>query len=484
VNVNLNSDQCYQAVLTRDARFDGRFFVAVRSTRIYCRPICRVKTPMRKNCQFYSNAAAAEVAGFRPCKRCRPELAPGNSLMEVSSQLARSAAYYINQDFLADHSLADLADKLGVTDRQMRRVFHDEFGVSPVEFWQTQRLLLAKQLLTDSTMPVTSVAFASGFQSLRRFNALLKERYRLTPTELRKQQKKQLPENFTEFPFRLNYRPPLDWDRLLGFLSQRVIPQVEAVQDGIYLRTVHVNRQDREFVGHIEVRHDAADRLLSVRLSDTLLPVCAIVLERVKRLFDLHADPVTIDAALGVLGTKRPGLRVPGSFDGFEMSVRTILGQQVSVAAARTLASRLALRFGTKIETSVPSLTHLFPTPQRLASVTVDQIGKLGITGQRAKTLIALSQAISKGDLRLEPGNRVEDTFEALHKIPGIGEWTAQYIAMRALSWPDAFPHTDLGIKKALGINNPKDILKLAEQWRPWRAYATLHLWHNLEKKS
>ncbi|MDB6122067.1 MAG: DNA-3-methyladenine glycosylase 2 [Pedosphaera sp.] len=482
--MNLDSDQCYQAVLTRDTRFDGRFFVAVKSTHIYCRPICRVKTPMRKNCQFFSHAAAAEVAGFRPCKRCRPELAPGNSLMEVSSQLARNAAYYINQDFLADHSLAELAEKLGVTDRQMRRVFHDEFGVSPVEFWQTQRLLLAKQLLTDSTMPVTSVAFASGFQSLRRFNALLKERYRLTPTELRKQQNKQLPESFEKFSFRLNYRPPFDWERLLGFLSQRVIPHVEAVQDGTYFRTVHVKRQDRDFVGHIQVRHEAEKHLLSVRLSDALMPVCAIVLERVKRLFDLHADPITIDAALGTFGTQRPGLRVPGSFDGFEMSVRAILGQQISVAAARTLAGRLALRFGTPLQTPFASLTHVFPTPQRLSSATVDEIGRLGITGQRSKTLIALSQAILSGALRLEPGSRVEDTFAALHKIPGIGEWTAQYIAMRALSWPDAFPHTDLGIKKALGLSSPKQILKLAEQWRPWRAYAALHLWNNLEKKS
>src|SRR5215469_17329885 len=206
----LNPDHCYQAVLTRDARFDGRFFVAVKTTHVYCRPICRVKTPMRKNCQFFSYAAAAEAAGFRPCKRCRPELAPGSSLMEVSSQLARNAAYQIGQDFLSEHSLADLAAKLGVTDRQMRRVFREEFGVSPVEFLQTQRLLLAKQLLTDSRMSVTEVAMASGFQSLRRFNALLIERYRMSPTEFRKQQRGELPKNFSEFSFRLHYRPPFD----------------------------------------------------------------------------------------------------------------------------------------------------------------------------------------------------------------------------------------------------------------------------------
>lgn len=475
--MNLNADQCYEAVRTRDARFDGRFFVAVKTTHIYCRPICRVKTPMRKNCQFFSYAAAAEAAGFRPCKRCRPELAPGSSLMEVSSQLARNAAYQIGQDYLSEHSLADLAGKLGVTDRQMRRVFHEEFGVSPVEFWQTQRLLLAKQLLTDSTMSVTSVAMASGFQSLRRFNTLLKERYRLTPTELRKQQKKLLPAEFSEFSFRLNYRPPLDWDRLLDFLAQRAIPHVEAVRDGIYFRSVQVKRQGREFAGYIQVSHEADKHLLLVRLSDVLLPVCAVVLERVKRLFDLHADPAAIDGALKELAAERPGLRVPGSFDGFEMAVRAVLGQQITVAGASTLAGRLVLHFGAGVATPLPALTHLFPTPQRLADATVDQIGRLGITGQRARTLIALSQAVAQGELLLEPGGHVENVIARLDEIPGIGEWTAQYIAMRALSWPDAFPHTDLVLRKALGTHKPTEILARAEKWRPWRAYAALHLW-------
>jgi AraC family transcriptional regulator of adaptative response / DNA-3-methyladenine glycosylase II len=481
--VNLNPEQCYQAVLTRDARFDGRFFVAVKTTRIYCRPICRVKPPMSKNCRFFSHAAAAEVAGFRPCKRCRPELAPGNSPMEISSVLARNTAYHIGQDFLADHSLAELANKLGITDRQMRRVFHDEFGVSPVEFWQTQRLLLAKQLLTDSNMPVTSVALASGFQSLRRFNALLKERYRMTPTELRKNRKKEAPGNFSEFSFHLSYRPPLDWERLLGFLSRRSIPNVECVEDGKYFRTVQVEHRDRQFTGYIQVGNEADKHMLSVRLSDALLPVCAVVLERVKRHFDLYADPTAIDKALGSLAAKRPGLRLPGSFDGFEMAVRAILGQQISVGGARTLAGRLARRFGAPLRTPLTSLTHLFPSSRRIARATVDEIRKLGITGQRAKNLIALAQAVASGQLLLEPGHRVEKTLGELRKIPGVGEWTAQYIAMRALSWPDAFPHTDLGIRKALEEKNPTKILELAEKWRPWRAYAVLHLWATLEKK-
>lgn len=485
--MTLNSDQCYQAVLTRDSRFDGRFFVAVQTTHIYCRPICRVKTPLQKNCRFFSHAAAAEVAGFRPCKRCRPELAPGKSSMEVSSQLARSTAYYIGEDFLAEHSLAELADKLGVTDRQMRRVFQTEFGVSPVEFWQTQRLLLAKQLLTDSNLPVVAVAMASGFQSLRRFNVALKERYRLTPTEFRKQHKTRTADNLSEFSFHLSYRPPFDWEQILGFLAQRVIPEIEEVQAGTYFRTVRVKRQDREFTGFLRVTHVAEKPMLAVQLSDSLLPVCAIVLERIKRLFDLAADPTAINAVLGPLATNHPGLRVPGSFDGFEMSVRAILGQQISVAAARTLAGRMALRFGPPLETPAnalaPNLSRLFPAPERIAKATVDEIGQLGITGQRAKTLIALAQAIHQGQLALEPGHRVEATLVQLRKIPGIGEWTAQYIAMRALSWPDAFPHTDLGIRKALGENRPTQILAITEKWRPWRAYAALHLWATLTKQ-
>ncbi|HEV2453642.1 MAG TPA: DNA-3-methyladenine glycosylase 2, partial [Verrucomicrobiae bacterium] len=390
--------------------------------------------------------------------------------------------------FLSEHSLAELAAKIGITDRQLRRVFQSEFGVAPVEFSQTQRLLLAKQLLTDSTMPVTMVAYASGFKSLRRFNALLKQRYRLTPTEFRKQQKNGAARNFAEFRFRLYYRPPFDWERLLGFLSQRVIPRVEEVRNGAYFRTVQINRQNQVITGHLEVSHDEEKHVLNVRLSDSLLPVCAPILERLKRLFDLQADPLVINSVLGKFAERRPGLRLPGSFDGFEMAVRAVLGQQISVTAASTLAGRLALRFGEPLSippvSPVAALDRLFPTPQKLASATVGEIGRLGIPGRRAKTLIALSRAVADGALSLEPGNRIEDTFKELHKIPGIGEWTVQYIAMRALSWPDAFPHTDLGVRKAMATERPDEVLRLAEKWRPWRAYATLHLWADLTERT
>lgn len=477
----MNADQCYQAVLTRDARFDGRFFVAVKTTRIYCRPICRVKTPFRKNCNFFGHAAEAEVAGYRPCKRCRPELAPGASMMEVKSELARATLSHLNQDFLAERSLEELAAELGVTDRHMRKVFQDEFGVSPVEYLQTQRLLLAKQLLTDTRMPITSVAMASGFHSLRRFNVALKERYRMTPTELRTLKKAATPANASEYSFRLSYRPPFDWKGILEFLSRRAIPGVEAVRDGAYLRTVKLSRQQREYAGVIEVRHDAGAKMISVRLSDELVPVCALILDRVKRLFDLQADPAAVNAVLGALAKERPGLRVPGSFDGFEMAVRAVLGQQISVAGASTLAGRFAARFGTPIPAREAALTYLFPPASRIARANVDEISQLGIIGRRAETIIALAQAINSGVLLLEPGHRVEGTLRTLQKISGIGAWTAQYVAMRALSWPDAFPHTDLGILKALNEKNPKKILEQTEKWRPWRAYAALHLWSSLQ---
>jgi AraC family transcriptional regulator of adaptative response / DNA-3-methyladenine glycosylase II len=467
--------------LTRDARFDGRFFVAVKSTRIYCRPICRVKTPLRKNCTFYGHAAEAEVSGYRPCKRCRPELAPGGSDMEISSELARATLNHIRQDFLAEHSLEELAGQLGITDRHMRKVFQDEFGVSPVEYWQTQRLLLAKQLLTDSKLSVTSAAMASGFRSLRRFNVALKERYRMTPSELRKVAKSGAKKS-SEFTFRLAYRPPFDWERLLSFLSRRAIPGVESIENGAYFRAVRITRQNREYTGFVEVRNDADANLLSVQLSDELVPICATILDRVRSLFDLLADPSVINDRLGELAAHRPGLRVPGSFDGFEMAVRAVLGQQVSVAGASTLAGRFAARFGAPISTPVASLRYVFPTPARIAKASQEEICKLGITGRRAKTLIDLARAIHSGELLLEPGHRVEGTLRKLRAIGGIGEWTAQYIAMRALSWPDAFPHTDLGLVKALNEKQPKRILELTEKWRPWRAYAAIHLWSSLEK--
>ena len=470
----MDHKSCYQAVLSHDARFDGVFFVGVSSTKIYCRTVCTVKTPRRENCNFFSTAAAAEQAGYRPCLRCRPELAPGNARIDAVSRLAASAINRIEDGLLTEKRLDEFAAEMGVTDRHLRRVIQSEFGVSPIELIQTQRLLLAKRLLTDTDLPITEIAFASGFASLRRFNALFKERYRLNPTELRKTRTTAATETLV---CELSYRPPLDWQSLLHYLKARALKGAETVEGNRYARTVVEGKQ----TGWIAVEPIEGKSVLRVELSASLAKTILPVLAGVKRVFDLKAEPTKIAAQLGELAAINPGLRVPGAFSGFEIAVRAILGQQVSVKSATTLAGRYIARFGEPVETPFAALTHLSPAPHRLASAELSDLTSLGIIGARAKSILALAEAIASGKLALSPGGNVEQTMEQLKQLPGIGEWTAQYVAMRALSWPDAFPHTDLGVYKALGTNKPKRVLELAEAWRPWRAYAVMHLWKSLE---
>jgi AraC family transcriptional regulator of adaptative response / DNA-3-methyladenine glycosylase II len=472
--VLLRSDICYRALRTHDARFDGRLFVGVSSTGIYCRPVCRAKLPKRGNCTFYSNAAAAEAAGYRPCLRCRPELAPGNANVDARHRIARQAASLI-EDGLWDESGVDgIAVRAGVTARHLRRVFRDEYGVTPVAFAQTQRLLLAKRLLTDTTLPVTEIAFAAGFESLRRFNALFRERYRMSPQQLRKTPTDDPRPGALEFE--LSYRPPYDWPALLEFIAARAIAGVESVADGRYRRTVRLKAHGQPLAGWVEVQPNPRRAALRVTASAALAKAVPALLARLKRLFDLACDPEEIAAGLAALNI-RPGLRVPGAFDAFEVAVRAVLGQQVSVAAARTLAGRLAANFGTNIETPFPGPDRGFPLAAELAARGTAELTGLGILASRAETILALARAMSSGTLRLSPGAPIEPVLAALRAIPGIGPWTAEYIAMRALAWPDAFPHTDLGVKKALGEHNPRRVLAAAEAWRPWRAYATMHLW-------
>jgi len=475
-SMKLDAEVCYQALLTRDARFDGAFFVGVATTRIYCRPVCPAKTPRRENCTFYPSAAAAERAGYRPCLRCRPELAPGNAQIDAVSRLAAAAASRIEDGALTEGSVGELAAELGVSDRHLRRVIESEFGVSPIELAQTQRLLLAKRLLTDTSLPVTEVAFASGFSSLRRFNALFRERYRLNPTDLRRARALALP------PERLlcevAYRPPLDWAALLEFLAARSARGVEVIDGDRYLRTVAVGKHR----GWIAVEPSTKKHTLRVELSASLVPALLPALARVKRLFDLAAEPRQIAAHLGPVAAARPGIRVPGAIDGFELAARAILGQQISVRAATTLAGRFAAAFGEPIETPFETLTHLAPTAERVAGANGEEIATLGIVASRASSLLALAKAVAEQRVRLEPGADVAETMARLKAVPGIGEWTAQYVAMRALTWPDAFPHTDLGIVKALGERDPKRALQIAEAWRPWRSYAAMHLWKSLER--
>lgn len=473
----LHGDECYAALRARDTRFDGQFFVGVSSTGIYCRPVCPARPPRRAHCTFYPSAAAAELAGYRPCLRCRPELAPGLASVDASRRLAQAAASRIEDGGLTDRSLEDLAGDLGVTSRHLRRVFELEFGVAPVDYAQTQRLLLAKRLLTDTPMPVLDVAMAAGFGSLRRFNALFRQRYRLRPGDLRVSPERAPASTLT---FELGYRPPYAWRQLVGFLAGRAIDGVESVTDGTYRRAVRVRHRDAVCTGWIEVTPSRRRHTLRVTLAGSLAQVVPQVLARVKRLFDLTCRPDEVAAGLGALA-KTPGLRVPGAFDGFEMAVRAVLGQQITVRAARTLAGRVARDLGEPADTPFPDVSRTFPWPDRMLATSTHDLGRLGITGARARAIHALASACVSGHLSLEPGGDVQRTLTALEALPGIGAWTSQYIAMRALGWPDAFPHTDYGVKKALGVAAPRRVLELADVWRPWRAYATLHLWQSLE---
>jgi AraC family transcriptional regulator of adaptative response / DNA-3-methyladenine glycosylase II len=367
---------------------------------------------------------------------------------------------------------------MGVTDRHLRRVVESELGVTPIELAQTQRLLLAKRLLHDSGLSIGEIAFASGFASVRRFNALFKERYRLNPRDLRK--RAPIASANDDIVCDLAYRPPYDWDGLIGFLaSHRACAGIEQVSEGRYMRTAVIGKHR----GSICVQPVPGKSALRVEVSLSLAPALPATLGRVKRLFDLAASPEPIAAHLGELAESAPGMRVPGTFDGYEMAIRAILGQQVAVKAAQTLMNRFAGAFGERIETPYESLNLTMPTAPRVAALDREEIIQLGILPSRATSILALSQAVAEKKVRLTPGTDVESTMRALKELPGIGEWTAQYVAMRALGWPDALPHTDLGLYKALGTRNPKEVIAVAEKWRPWRSYAVMHLWKSLEAK-
>ncbi len=476
--MSLDADACYRALTTHDSRFDGRFFVGVSSTGIYCRPVCTVRTPRRENCRFFASAAAAEVAGYRPCLRCRPELAPGNASVDASARLAQGAVDLIENGVLDDGGIEHLATRVGVTSRHLRRIFEVEFGVSPIEYAQTQRLLLAKRLLTDTTLPVTDVALAAGFASVRRFNALWKARYRMAPGHLRREAGvRALP---AALSFELAFRPPYDWESMLAFLAARAIDGVEEVSDGAYVRTVALAHRGELHTGRVEVRRAARRPALLVALSASLARVVPAALSRVKNAFDLGCDPGVVAAALGDLAALRPGLRVPGTFDGFELAVRAIVGQQISVRAARTVLGRIARTFGTSLVVegaTVPAL--LFPSAARLAACAPTDLAALGLTAARARTIAALAGEVASGAIVLDPRSDVEATIAKLMAVRGIGSWTAHYIAMRALRWPDAFLADDLVVLRAMGERSRARALTRSEAWRPWRAYAVLHLWRS-----
>ena len=482
----LDADACYRAVAAHDARFDGAFFIGVTSTGIYCRPVCRVKTPRRENCRFFAHASQAEGAGFRPCLRCRPELAPQTlawSAQDASALLAQHAARLLDSpDAWGDEvpSVAGLAARLGVSDRHLRRVFEAELGVSPMDWLQTRRLLAAKQLLADTRLPVAQVALAAGFASLRRFNAAFAAQYRMSPTALRRDGSEAKPGD--GIAVTLGYRPPYDVREMLQFLQQRGIAGVEQIDQSTHT-VARTLRLDDDTRGWIACRFEPEQHRVQVRVADSLAPQLPRVIARVRAWLDLDADPAAIHAVLGADFPALAGLRVPGTLDGLELAVRAVVGQQVTVAAARTLTTRLVERFGTPLATPIDGLTRLFPTPAALAAASGDELGQLGLVRQRQAAIHALAQAVSSGQISLHAGADVQTTMDALKALPGIGAWTADYIALRALRWPDAFPSGDMALQKALAPEGQRLTARAAEsraeRWRPWRAYAVIRAWHS-----
>ncbi len=504
--MTIDGDAAYQVLLARDARFDGRLFVGVTSTGIYCRPICRVRTPSRRNCRFFATPAQAEAEAFRPCLKCRPEIAPGPGLpwtvMDASRTLARQAGALFDERAASGEtpSVAELAAQLGVSDRHLRRIFFAEHGVTPLQYLQTRRLLLAKQLLTDTKMPIAQIALTSGFKSLRRFNAAFAGGYRMNPTRLRRSSKARneakedapmIAAESEPITVTLGYRAPHDERALLAFIAERAIAGVEAVEGHSIRRTLRSGAlrargggdDDASPAGWLEARFVAAESRVRLSFAPELGPLSGALIAAARRWLDLDASPAAIDACLADLPGPA-GQRLPGSVDGFELAVRAVLGQQVTVAAARTLARRLVERFGSPLPTPWPDVTRAFPTPETLAAAPLERIAELGIIRSRVAAIQALAREWPALVPLLSIGAAPERLVERLCELPGIGAWTAHYVAMRALGWPDAFPPGDVAALKAMqrlySTASPREAEARAEAWRPWRAYALLRLWNSL----
>ncbi|HEX4199021.1 MAG TPA: AlkA N-terminal domain-containing protein [Caulobacteraceae bacterium] len=474
--MDMDPDACYRALSTRDARFDGRLFVGVKTTGIYCRPICPARTPKRENVRFFPSAAAAQTAGFRPCLRCRPETSPDSGAWRGSSSTVSRALGLIEDGALDEAGVDALAARLGVGERQLRRLFQRRLGASPIAVAQNRRIHLAKQLIHETRLPMTQVALASGFGSVRRFNETFQRLFGRPPASLRRTPA----DAAAAVSLHLAYRPPYDWDGILDFLSLRAIPGVERVEADAYVRTIALGGEQ----GLIRVEPAGRDRL-KVGVQFGKLSLLPSIIARVRRVFDLAADPVAIaahlsqDPVLAPLVAVRPGLRVPGAWDGFELAVRAILGQQITVAAATSLAGKLVRAYGRPLPEPTEGLTHTFPTPDALAGA---DIAALGMPRSRGAALGSLAAAVAADPGIFGPSRGLEAAITQLRGLTGVGEWTAQYIAMRELREPDAFPAADIGLMRALADKagrrpTPAELLARAEPWRPWRAYAALHLW-------
>jgi AraC family transcriptional regulator of adaptative response / DNA-3-methyladenine glycosylase II len=481
--MELNPAACYRAVLARDARHDGRFFTCVKTTGIYCRPICPARPPKLGNCIFVPTAAAAQEAGFRPCLRCRPESSPDLDAWRGTSATVSRALKLIEGGALDGDDVASLAERLQIGERQLRRLFRLHLGAAPVTVAQTRRVLLAKQLIHQTDLSMIQVALGSGFGSVRRFNETFARLYGRPPSELRRRATTSTalaPETSLLLP----YRAPYDWDAMIRFLRGRAIAGLEVVSDDRYSRVIEVDGA----TGSITVSHAPAPSALRVAVRIPRLNALSSIITRVRRMFDLSADPVAIgealscDPALAPLVRARPGLRVPGGWDGFEVAVRAILGQQITVKGATQLAGRIVAAIGDRVTDDgggVAGLTHAFPRPERFDA---DTLSALGMPRARAAALAGLARASANDPRLFDPRGDLEAAVAHLCKLPGVGEWTAQYIAMRAMGESDAFLAADIGVQRGLGVRGrprPKasQVLARAQRWRPWRAYAVLHLW-------
>ena len=474
--MTLDWQVCSRARLSRDPRFDGKFFIGVVRSGVYCRSICPAPAAKEKNVRYYATAAAAAEAGFRPCLRCRPECSPGTPAWMGTSNTVSRALRLIGESGLEDGGVEVLAARLGVGSRHLRRLFLKHLGATPTAVAHTRRMHFAKKLIDETSLPMTQIALASGFGSVRRFNAGIRKVYHRTPTQIRRlaRQKQAQPEN--QYLFRLRFRPPYDWKGMLAFLAPRAIPGVEAVEGGCYRRSISLNGNH----GHFEISLDEANNGLAARVEFGDPRSLFFITERMRAMFDLNADWASIvqnlrtDPVLAARVEAHPGLRVPGCWNGFELAVRAILGQQVTVKGASTLAGRLVKAFG-KAFSAASGITHIFPPPEVLADA---DFAGIGLPRARSETIRALARAVRDGRISFEAVVDSAEFLTRLCEIPGIGQWTAQYVAMRALGEPDAFPSSDLGLQRALDLKSARDLERRAEVWRPWRAYAAVHLWN------
>ncbi|MBZ5725043.1 MAG: helix-turn-helix domain-containing protein [Acidobacteriia bacterium] len=475
--MELDWQVCSRARLSRDARFDGKFFIGVSSSGVYCRPICPARTAKEGNVQYFPSAAAAAAAGFRPCLRCRPECSPGTPAWLGTPNTVSRALRLIAEGALQENGVDDLAQRLGIGSRHLRRLFLCHLGATPRVVAQTCRLHFAKKLIDETRLPMKELALASGFGCVRRFNAAIRKVYGRTPSQIRRlaRQRAIQPEN--HYLFRLRFRPPYDWKGMLAFLAVRATPGVEVVEAGVYRRSISLHGSH----GCIAVSLDEGNNALAARLQFGNPRSLYFIIERIRAMFDLNADSAAIaerlrdDPALAPRLEAGPGLRVPGCWNGFELATRAILGQQVTVKGATTLAGRLVRAFGQPFPAS-DGLTHLFPPPEVLADA---DVAAIGLPGARAATIRALARAVCDGQIGFAGVGDPDDFVARLCEVPGIGKWTARYVAMRALGEPDAFPSGDLGLLRALALGSARELERRAEAWRPWRAYAAMYLWKN-----